>query len=102
MENTPESSSRLSCDGSKCLERRKSVSSRRKREDRRSEEERRFDSRVAAVALRKAIKSWFRSLTRSRLGVDRRKKRDRRKIADRRQQLLRSVLTPEEIADLLS
>lgn len=102
MENIPKSSSQLACDRPESLERRKSSSSRRKIEDRRSQEERRLDSRVATVNLRKTIKAWFRSLTRSRLGVDRRKNRDRRKNVDRRQRGQGSILTQEEIADLLS
>ncbi len=85
------------------LERRKSTSDRRKIEDRRSLEERRIDSRLSSVKQKKTIKIWFRTMTNARLGVDRRKKEDRRKSGDRRQQpLLRSILTREEINDLLS
>jgi hypothetical protein len=47
------------------------------------------------------MKAWIRSLTNARLGVDRRKKVDRRSIEDRRQQRLESILTKEELADLL-
>lgn len=47
------------------------------------------------------MKAWIRSLTNSRLGVDRRKKADRRSIEDRRLQRLESLLTKEELADLL-
>ena len=89
------------CDNAEHLERRMS-SNRRKTEDRRSQDERRFDSRVATVILRKTIKIWFRSLTHLRLGVDRRKKNDRRKYQDRRNQQRGSILTREEIADLLA
>jgi hypothetical protein len=88
-------------DSSARLERR-IVFSRRKVEDRRSRDERRFDSRVASVQLRKTIKTWLRSLTHLRLGVDRRKKNDRRNYYDRRNQRLGSILTREEIVDLLS
>ena len=84
------------------LERRVNASDRRKTENRRSQEERRLDSRLATVKQRKTIKIWLRAMTRSRLGVDRRKKEDRRLNRDRRQQQLRSILTREEIADLLS
>ncbi|MBW6520538.1 MAG: hypothetical protein K0A99_05925 [Desulfoarculaceae bacterium] len=95
-------SSQRVCDRPEFLERRQALSSRRKTDDRRLQEERRFDNRVAKVSQRKAVKGWLRSLFRSRLGVDRRKKRDRRKIVDRRRQSLGAILTREEIADLLS
>lgn len=83
---------------------RRIASNRRRNDDRRSQDERRFDSRTEPVQLRKAIKIWFRSLTHSRLGVDRRKRRDRRhNQGDRReQQRLGVTLTREELADLLS
>jgi hypothetical protein len=83
-------------------ERRSTPSDRRKTEDRRSQEERRFDSRLAAIKQRKTIKVWLRSMTHSRLGVDRRKNDDRRTYSDRRLQAMRSILTRDEIADLLS
>jgi hypothetical protein len=83
-------------------ERRISTCDRRKVEDRRSVDERRLDSRLAVVKQRKTIKVWLRSMTHSRLGVDRRKKEDRRIENDRRYQSLKSILTQEEIADLLS
>jgi hypothetical protein len=102
MKNIPRPSNQPACDRPDYLERRKSSSSRRKIEDRRSEEERRFDSRVARVSVRKKINAWIRSLIHSRLGVDRRKKRDQRRNVDRRQQRLESILTQNEIADLLS
>ncbi len=56
----------------------------------------------APVNLRKTIKTWFLSLIHLRLGVDRRKEVDRRKNGARRQQRNGSVLTREELADLLS
>jgi hypothetical protein len=84
------------------LERRSTASNRRNTEDRRSQDERRFDSRLANVKKPRTIKVWLRSMTRLRLGVDRRKKDDRRFRIDRRQQSLRSLLTREEISDLLS
>lgn len=83
------------------LERRRLIS-RRKVEDRRSQDERRLDSRVTSVQLRKTLKTWLRSLTHLRLGVDRRKKNDQRKDSDRRNQRLGSILTRGEIAALLS
>ena len=84
------------------VERRSNTADRRNTEDRRAQDERRLDSRLAMAKQRKTIKVWLRSMIRSRLGVDRRKKDDRRFRTDRRQQSLRSILTREEIADLLS
>jgi hypothetical protein len=99
--NTPAQLKHPTGDSSARLERR-IVFSRRKDEDRRSQDERRFDSRVVSGQLRKTIKTWLRSLTHLRLGVDRRKKNDRRKDRDRRNQRIGSILTREEIVDLLS
>lgn len=82
-------------------ERRSSASDRRNASDRRSNEERRSDNRLAPVKQPKSMKAWIRSLTNARLGVDRRKKADRRSIEDRRLQRLESLLTQEELADLL-
>jgi len=82
-------------------ERRTPMSDRRNASDRRSNEERRYDNRLAPVKQPKSMKAWIRSLTNSRLGVDRRKKADRRSIEDRRLQRLESLLTQEELADLL-
>jgi hypothetical protein len=82
-------------------ERRKSPHDRRKNNTRRTLDERRCDSRLTPVKP-KPIRTWLRSLFQARLGVDRRKKNDRRKYMDRRQQRSQSILTPEEIADLLS
>jgi len=101
FENVPTSSSYLAHDGFVGVERRNS-SNRRKIDGRRSQKERRLDSRVAPVNLRKTIKTWFLSLIHLRLGVDRRKEVDRRKNGARRQQRNGSVLTREELADLLS
>lgn len=101
MTNIPEQSRHLNGDTSERPERRISFS-RRKVEGRRSQDERRFDSRVASVQLRMTIKTWIRSLTHLRLGVDRRKKNDPRKDSDRRNQRIGSILTRAEIADLLS
>ncbi len=80
-------------------ERRKPVRERRDSSERRFEVERRFDFRQAVSPARRSVKSWIRSLTNARLGVDRRK--IERRIVDRRSEELRSLLTPEEIADLL-
>ena len=92
----------LPSDVPKFAERRTAKSDRRKAEDRRSSSERRFDSRQETVKRHKPIAILIRALFHSRLGVDRRKNIDRRMARDRRLQLLRSVLTQEEINDLLS
>jgi hypothetical protein len=102
MTKNRETSSDYLVDRIKNLERRLNTSDRRKTEDRRSQDERRFDSRLATVKQRRTIKVWLRSMTHSRLGVDRRKKDDRRSSNDRRRQSMRSILTRDEIADLLS
>lgn len=101
MTNTPVQLKHSEGDSSARLERR-IVFSRRNYENRRSQDERRFDSRVVSVQLRKTIKTWLRSLTHLRLGVDRRKKNDRRLDRNRRNQRLGSILTREEIVALLS
>jgi hypothetical protein len=82
------------------LERRKDQD-RRKSGDRRSKEERRHDFRDGNSGQRKTIRVWLRSVTKTRLGVDRRKN-DRRENSERRMPQLGVFLTQEEIADLLS
>ncbi len=82
-------------------ERRTNVEGRREENDRRLIDERRFDFREARPPARRSVKAWMRSLTNARLGVDRRKKEDRRIFDKRRSQDMRSLLTPEELADLL-
>ncbi len=83
-------------------ERRSGMYDRRGAGDRRSRLERREDRRIAASRRGRSLKNWFRSLTKTRLGVDRRKGDDRRKIKDRRRQDLAYVLTSEEISLLLN
>ncbi len=73
---------------------------RRENKERRSSEERRHDFRDGSNAPQKTIKTWLRSLTKVRLGVDRRKE-ERRNHIDRRRPNLQPLLTPEEIKDLL-
>ncbi len=82
------------------VERRSVRAERRHCSERRLPEERRFDYRDAPSQVRRSIKSWLRSLSNARLGVDRRKGYERR-LQDRRSQELRSLLTPEELAALL-
>jgi len=84
------------------IERRKPLRQRREDSERRVDHERRFDFREAHPPARRSVKAWMRSLTNARLGVDRRKGEDRRSQHDRRSQELRSLLTPEELADLLA
>ena len=81
-------------------ERRGVTLKRRNSAERRFSNERRYDYRAAAPPARRSIKSWMRSLSNARLGVDRRKGIDRR-LHKRRSQELRSLLTPEELAALL-
>lgn len=83
------------------VERRNSGTDRRGSVERRRSVERRFDFRNAQPETRRSLKAWFRSLANARLGVDRRKGVDRRTLEDRRSKELRSLLTPEELADLL-
>jgi hypothetical protein len=101
FDNGATAASYLGHDGLVYAERRK-VSKRRTTDNRRSQKERRIDSRKAPLSLRWAIKTWFLSIIHSRLGVDRRKQVDRRKNASRRQQRNSSILTREELSDLLS
>jgi hypothetical protein len=82
------------------IERRRARSCRRIAE-RRSSQERRSDRRESTQANKRSFSGWLRSLVKARLGVDRRKNIDRRKIANRRNPSPRSMLTKEELADLL-
>lgn len=81
-------------------ERRKPHSCRR-RADRRCHQERRSDPRIShEVSSPRGLYDWLRSLIKARLGVDRRKSADQR-VANRRHFSPRSMLTREELADLL-
>jgi len=84
-------------------ERRRPESCRRRSDrDRRDYSERRYDSRKAKHP-NLTLYGWMRSITRARLGVDRRQQGDQRIIESRRFPLRpSSMLTKEEIADLLS
>lgn len=68
--------------------------------DRRVNPERRHDSRDGKKKP-KTLRTWIRSKTKARLGVDRRKAQ-RRSGLDRRQRNLFTLLTQDEIRDLLS
>lgn len=81
-------------------ERRKPYSCRRI-SDRRDHRERRSDRRNTAERQTRSIYGWLRALARARLGVDRRKNVDQRMNANRRNFNPRSMLTREELADLL-
>lgn len=81
-------------------ERRKPNSCRRNAE-RRSSRERRHDRREGTQKNNRGFYGWLRSLIKARLGVDRRKYIDQRVVADRRNPTPRSMLTKEELADLL-
>ena len=82
------------------VERRKPNSNRRNSE-RRSARERRFDRRDSTLKKNRGFYGWLRSLIKARLGVDRRKYIDQRTVPDRRNPSPRSMLTKEELADLL-
>ncbi|MFH0783788.1 MAG: hypothetical protein V2B20_17790 [Pseudomonadota bacterium] len=69
--------------------------------DRRTNQERRVDRRTASGKHSRGLYEWLRSLAKSRLGVDRRKNFDQRITANRRKFTPRSLLTKEELADLL-
>lgn len=82
------------------VERRKPNSCRRKGE-RRNSPERRYDYRKNGSPPKRGIVSWARTLTNARLGVDRRRRKDQRTVQDRRNPNPRSLLTKEELTDLL-
>ncbi len=82
-------------------ERRLGVYDRRKGGDRRMQQERREDRRIASSRRGWSLKNWFRSLTKVRLGVDRRKGVNRRQLRGCRRRDPAYVLTPEEISLLL-
>lgn len=85
------------------VERRVAKTDRRIQQDRRRGTERRSDTRLSSVKSPKTLKQWVRSVIHLRLGVDRRKKHERRSPYDRRQSYhASSLLSPEELADLLS
>ena len=75
---------------------------RRRIANRRAQRERRFDTRVFYQRHKRGLRGWFRSLTNARLGVDRRKGEKQRIIKSRRQLSLKSLLSKEELDDLLS
>lgn len=94
---------RLPAPQSGVVERRVAKEDRRASSERRSGHERRSDNRLSPAKHHKSLKEWFRAVTHLRLGVDRRKSRDRRRTFDRRHAPhVHSLLTPEELADLLS
>ncbi len=82
------------------VERRKPQSCRRKAE-RRAYRERRCDTRDGSRQNRRSFYGWLRALIQARLGVDRRKNVDRRQLSTRRRLSPRSLITKEELADLL-
>ncbi len=86
----------FSWDGSE----RRQPNSCRRVADRRSNHERRHDPRTEGMVTPRGLFAWLRALTRRRLGVDRRKNPDQRR-GNRRNAALRSLLTREELADLL-
>ncbi len=87
--------------GNIVFEDRRKNGERRVLADRRVNPERRHDRRDGTKPKRKSLRTWLRSKTNARLGVDRRKAQ-RRSGLDRRKKNLYSVLTQDEIKDLLS
>ncbi|SHO42764.1 hypothetical protein [Desulfopila aestuarii] len=82
------------------IERRSHNSCRRQNPDRRNTGERRLDPRKGNQARKRSFLAWLRSLTRSRLGVDRRKGTEQR-LFERRCSGPPSLLTQEELEALL-
>ena len=74
---------------------------RRVQADRRVSNERRTDPRSGGGETKRSLKRWLRSITKPRVGVDRRKGGDRRSYQTQNDANLTSLLTPEELADLL-
>lgn len=68
--------------------------------NRRVKPERRLDTRTNTVK-KQGLKIWVKSLTSPRLGVDRRKGSDQRSSSSLPSNNIKSLLTQEEIADLL-
>ncbi len=87
--------------GNIIFEDRRKNGERRVLADRRVNPERRNDSRDGSKPKRMSLRCWIRSKTNPRLGVDRRKAQ-RRSGLDRRKKNLYSLLTQDEIKDLLS
>lgn len=81
------------------VERRSQNSCRRRNPDRRNCSERRQDPRRGPTS-RRSLLAWLRSLTRGRLGVDRRRGVEQR-MFERRCSGTRSLLTQEELEALL-
>ena len=84
------------------VDRRGAGGDRRQSPDRRVLRERRSDRRLSPERQPKSLRTWVRSLVHARLGVDRRKQGERRMQGDRRRTWPSSLLTKEELHDLLS
>ncbi|THB74462.1 MAG: hypothetical protein D6B25_13485 [Desulfobulbaceae bacterium] len=83
------------------VDRRSGDRCRRSGTDRRVSGERRVDRRGATSSKKRGLKAWVRTLTNPRLGVDRRKGVDQRAGDSRRDIKINSLLTQEELSDLL-
>lgn len=68
--------------------------------NRRLKPERRRDTRTNS-GKKQGLKTWVKSITSPRLGVDRRKGYDQRSLSSSANNNIKSLLTQEEIADLL-
>ncbi|MBE0583217.1 MAG: hypothetical protein IH612_05575 [Desulfofustis sp.] len=74
---------------------------RRVHPDRRVCGERRSDPRGDGIGRKRSIMAWVRTLTNPRIGVDRRKGIDRRRSEPERTIRIKSLLTQEELSELL-
>ena len=74
---------------------------RRVRPDRRVQGERRSDPRGGGCGRKRSLIAWVRTLTNPRIGVDRRTGVDRRRTEPERTIRIKSLLTQEELSELL-
>ena len=74
---------------------------RRRARERRSTDERRHDPRAAETPQRRSIIGSIRTVLNPRIGIDRRKGRERRKTQRTRTLQTSTIVTPEELQDLL-
>ena len=74
---------------------------RRVRSDRRVQGERRSDPRGGGSGRKRSVIAWVRTLTNPRIGVDRRKGVDRRRNEPERTIRIKTLLTQEELSELL-
>ncbi len=83
------------------LTERRMPDSNRRRIDRRSNRERRYDRRIGEQRYRRSFYGWLRSFVKIRMGVDRRRNIERRKVANDRRLQAEWVVSKEELTELL-